>query len=83
MCILSFEYGLPQVMTEFCALMDEWGFGKGSDYPVPCDYESLSKYSEYATRSFVSWRGSGTAHKRQVLAATELRGILRQRIGWK
>ena len=83
MCILSWEYGLPRVMTEFCALMDEWGFGKGSDYPVPCDYESLSKYSEYATRSFVSWRGNGTAHKRQILAATELRGILRQRVGWK
>lgn len=84
MSILCWDYDcVTDDMREFCRLMDSWGFCDATAYPVPCDYESLCKASDYATRPFSSWRGSGTAHKRQVLAATELREILRQKIGWK
>ena len=84
MSVLCWDYDfVTDDMREFCRLMDSWGFCDSAAYPVPCDYESLCKCSDYATRPFSSWRGSGTAHKRQVTAATELRGILRQKIGWK
>ena len=84
MSVLVFEYNLTEIdMKAFCRKMDEWGFGEDGDCHCPCDYDSLSKSSDYATRPFQNWRGTGIAHKRQVLAATELRQILRPKIGWR
>ena len=84
MGVLVGEYRVTECdMRAFCRKMDEWGFGSGSGHAIPCDYESLSKSSEYAQRPFHQWRGGGTAHQRQVLAATTLRQILRPRIGYK
>lgn len=82
MSVLVFEYHVTGIdMTAFCNKMKDWGFGPDSGYKCFCDYNSVSKSSEYATRPFNIWRGEGTAHKRQVLAVTELRAILRARIG--
>lgn len=84
MCVLVFEYGVTLAdMKAFCSKMDDWGFGPDSGYTNFCDYASLSKSSEYATRPFDKWRGTGTAHRRQVTAATELRAILRPLLGYK
>ena len=84
MSVLVFEYKLTDYdMKAFCRKMDEWGFGEDSDYENFCDYDSVSKSSEYATRAFKDWRGKGTAHQRQVRAATELRAILRPKIGYR
>ena len=84
MSVLVFEYNLTEIdMKAFCRKMDEWGFGKGSEYPNPCDYDSLSKSSEYATRAFQNWKGEGLAHRRQETAAIELRQILRPKIGYR
>ncbi len=84
MSVLVFEYHvIPEPdMKAFCRKMDDWGFGEGSGYEKWCDYDSLSKCSDYALFSFNNWHGSGKAHQRQVLAATELRTILRPLIGY-
>ena len=84
MSVLVFEYHvIPELdMKAFCRKMDDWGFGEGSGYEKWCDYDSLSKCSDYALFSFNNWHGSGKAHQRQVLAATELRTILRPLIGY-
>lgn len=82
--ILSFDYRVPsENLLDLCRKMDEWGFGKGSGYACFCDYDSVSKSSDYATRAFQDWRGSGPAHERQVRAATTLRKILRPKIGYR
>ena len=82
--ILTFDYGVESTdLRDLCRQMDAWGFGKQSAYACFCDYESVSKCSEYANRAFSDWRGAGIAHKRQVLAAIELRAILRPRIGYR
>ena len=84
MSVLVFEYHvIPEPdMKAFCRKMDDWGFGEGSGYEKWCDYDSLSKCSDYALFAFSAWHGSGKAHQRQILAATELRVILRPLIGY-
>ena len=82
--VLSFDYSVPSTdLRDLCRKMDAWGFGEDSGLKCYCDYDSVSKCSDYANRPFNNWRGSGTAHQRQVRAATELRGILRPRIGYR
>ena len=84
MCVLVFEYHLTDIdMKAFCRKMDEWGFGKTSGYTNYCDYASIAKDSDYATRGFPDWRGNGTKHQRMVAAVIELREILRPVIGRK
>lgn len=84
MCVLVFEYHLTDIdMKAFCRKMDEWGFGKKSGYTNYCDYASIAKDSDYATRGFPDWRGNGTKHQRMVAAVIELREILRPVIGRK
>ena len=82
MSVLVFEYHVIDApdMRAFCRKMDEWGFGPESGYENYCDYDSLSKASKYATSPFTDWKGTGTAHQRQVHAATELRGILKGKV---
>lgn len=77
MGVLSNEYGLPDDMKAFCALMAKWGFGKDSGYEVFCDYTNLSKSSYYAQNKYSEWKGKGAAFKQQRRAAEELRGALR------
>ena len=79
MGVLAHEYGLPEEMREFCELMTQWGFGEGSGYEVYCDYVNLSKSSYYAQNRFSDWVGKGAAYKAQKRAATELRGLLRNK----
>jgi len=82
--ILSFDYSVASSdLRDMCRQMDAWGFGKDSGYKAYCDYDSVSKCSEYANLPFQDWRGNGTAHQRQVRAATELRAILRPIIGFR
>lgn len=82
--ILSNDYHVPSSdLRDLCRTMDEWGFGSDSGYACYCDYESVSKSARYANTPFHEWKGTGAAHKRQVLAATELRGILRQKVGYR
>ena len=82
--ILLFEYSVPYTdLRNMCKKMADWGFGKDSGYKNYCNYDSVSKCSDYATTPFNEWRGSGTAHQRQVKAATELRLILRPKIGFR
>ena len=84
MSVLVFEYQVTEAdMKAFCRLMDEWGFGEDSGYENCCDYDSLSKCSEYATFAFSNWHGTGTKHSRMVKAAVELRSILRPVIGYR
>lgn len=81
--ILSFDYHVEHTdLQDLCQKMHSWGFGPDSGYACYCDYDNVSKCSEYATYAFNEWRGSGTAHQRQVRAATELRAILRPKIGF-
>ena len=82
MSVLVLEYRVTYCdMKAFCRKMGEWGFGEDSGYDAYCDYDSLSKCSEYATKVFSNWSGYGAKHQRMVKAATELRGILRPKIG--
>ena len=82
MCVLVFEYHLTDIdMKAFCRKMDNWGFGKKSGYKNYCDYESIAKDSDYATRRFPDWRGEGTKHGRMVKAAISTREILRPLLG--
>ena len=82
MCVLVFEYHVTEIdMKAFCRKMDEWGFGKESGYTNYCDYASIAKDSDYATRSFPDWRGDSTKHKRMVAAVISTREILRPLIG--
>ena len=82
--ILTFDYNVPSNdLRDLCRKMQAWGFGEDSGLKCYCDYDSVSKCSDYANLPFSNWRGSGTAYKRQVKAATELRGILRPRIGYR
>ena len=77
MGVLSNEYGFPDDMKAFCALMAKWGFGKDSGYEAFCDYTNLSKSSYYAQNKYSEWKGKGAAFKQQRRAAEELRGALR------
>ena len=77
MGVLANEYGFPNDMRAFCALMAKWGFGKDSGYEVFCDYANLSKSSYYAQNKYSEWKGKGAAFKQQRRAAAELRGLLR------
>lgn len=82
--ILSFDYHVEHTdLQDICQKMQSWGFGPESGYDCYCDYDNVSKCSEYATNAFNEWRGKGTAHQRQINAATELRSILRPKIGYK
>ena len=82
--ILSFDYHVEHTdLQDLCQKMHSWGFGPESGYACYCDYDNVSKCSEYATAAFIDWRGKGTAHQRQVTAATELRAILRPKIGYR
>lgn len=82
MCVLVFEYHLTDIdMKAFCRKMDDWGFGKKSGYKNYCDYESIAKDSDYATRRFPDWRGEGTKHGRMVKAVISTREIFRSLIG--
>ena len=82
--ILRFDYGVEaDDLRAFCRMMADWGFGRESGHACYCDYESVSKSSAYANTPFNRWHDSGTAHQRQVRAATELRGILRPKIGYR
>lgn len=82
MSVLVFEYCVTDCdMKAFCRQMEEWGFGEESGYENYCDYDSVSKESRYATNAFKDWYGNGTKHKRMTKAVTELRAILRQKIG--
>lgn len=84
MCVLVFEYHVSDIdMKAFCRKIDEWGFGKESGYKNYCDYDSIAKDSDYATRGFPNWRGEGTKRKRMEKAVIELREILRPVIGYK
>lgn len=67
-------------MLNFCKKMDEWGFGEDSSYSFPCSYVSLSKCTDYANFRASEWETSGTQHKRMKKAATELRGILKEKL---
>ena len=82
--ILSFDYHVEHTdLQDMCQKIHAWGFGPDSGYKNYCDYDNVSKCSEYATTAFNDWRGTGTAHQRQVTAATELRAILRPKIGYR
>ena len=82
--ILSFDYCVEHAdLQDMCQKMHSWGFGPDSGYENYCDYDNVSKCSEYATTAFYDWRGKGTAHQRQITAATELRAILRPKIGYR
>ena len=70
-------------MTAFCKKMNDWGFGADSHYEFFCDYDNIIKDSDYALFAFSNWNGSGAKHQRMQKAATELRGILRDKIGYK
>ena len=83
MSVLVHEYHVIDApdMRAFCCKMDEWGFGKGSGYDSFCDYENVAGASDYAQFPFKDWSNKkGIAYRRQVRAATELRGILKGRI---
>ena len=82
--VLQFEFGVEcDDLRALCSMMNDWGFGRESKFKCYCDYDSVVKSSTYATRHFKEWRGKGRpAHKRQVLAATELRVILRKKVGY-
>ena len=85
--VLLFDYHLlgPENydIKAFCNKMDEWGFGADSHYEFFCDYDNIIKDSNYAMFAFNNWNGSGAKHKRMQAAATELRAILRAKIGHK
>ena len=85
--VLLFDYhllGQENVdIKAFCKKMDEWGFGADSSYEIFCDYDNIIKDSDYALFAFSNWNGSGAKHQRMKKAATELRGILRDKIGYK
>jgi hypothetical protein len=82
--ILSFDYHVASAdLRAMCKKMDDWGFGEDSGYESYCCYDSVSKCSDYTKLPFHEWRGTGKAHQRQVLAATELRAILRAKIGYR
>ena len=82
--VLSFDYHVESAdLKDMCSKMADWGFGKDSGYEYYCSYDSVVKCNDYACKPFNEWRGQGTAHKRQVTAATELRAILRPKIGYK
>ena len=79
--ILTFDYHVPSTdLRDMCKKMCDWGFGEDSGFENYCDYDSVIGCSEYANKAFTDWRGFGTAHNRQVKAATELRKILRPKI---
>jgi len=81
MSVVVSEYNLLNCdMRAFCKMMDEWGFGEDSPYSVPCNYDSLSKCSEYAIFSAKDWSGSGSKHKKLVKAAGYFREILKRKI---
>lgn len=85
--VLLFDYhllGQENVdIKAFCKKMDEWGFGADSSYEIFCDYDNISKDSNYAQIPFHKWSGNGAKHQRMQKAATELRAILRPKIGYK
>ena len=70
-------------MTAFCKKMNDWGFGADSNYEIFCDYDNISTDSNYAQTPFHKWSGNGAKHQRMQKAATELRDILRDKIGYK
>ena len=70
-------------MKAFCKKMNDWGFGADSSYEIFCDYDNISKDSNYAQIPFHKWSGNGAKHQRMQKAATELRAILRPKIGYK
>lgn len=70
-------------MRAFCKKMNDWGFGADSNYEIFCDYDNISKDSNYAQTPFHKWSGNGAKHQRMQKAATELRDILRDKIGYK
>jgi len=55
--VLINEHGLPFELTTFCKLMDSWGFGPEGDYPVPCDYKNIIKYSECVDSNYEQRKG--------------------------
>ena len=69
-------------MRAFCKKMTDWGFGADSKYKVFCDYDNVSKDSDYALFAFKDWNGGGAKHQRMMVAATELRDLLRKKIGY-
>ena len=86
--ILMFDYHLlgsskeDVDMRAFCKKMTDWGFGADSKYKVFCDYDNVSKDSDYALFAFKDWNGGGAKHQRMMVAATELRDLLRKKIGY-
>ena len=81
MSVIVKEYALIECdMKAFCKKMDEWGFGEDSSYSFPCNYDSLSKCTDYANNLSRNWDTSGTQHKRMVKAAAELKGILKEKL---
>ena len=81
MSVLVFEYKLQpdDDMKAFCRKMEDWGFGKNSEYKAYCDYDNVAASTEYATREVDKWDGSGTAYNRQISVVKELRAILNKK----
>ena len=81
--VLMHEYHVDyDDLLDICRKMNDWGFGRESSFKCYCDYDSVIKSSYYTTRPFNECHDSGTAHQRQVRAVTELRVILRKKIGF-
>ena len=81
MSVLVFEYKLQpdDDMKAFCRKMEDWGFGKNSEYKAYCDYDNVAASTEYATREVDKWDSSGTAYNRQISVVKELRAILNKK----
>ena len=82
MSIIVKEYALLKDydMKAFCKKMDEWGFGEDSSYSFPCNYDSLSKCTDYAKNLSRNWDTSGTQYKRMVNVANVLREIVKEKL---
>ena len=81
MSVLVFEYKLQpdDDMKAFCRKMEDWDFGKNSEYKAYCDYDNVAASTEYATREVDKWDSSGTAYNRQISVVKELRAILNKK----
>jgi hypothetical protein len=81
MSVIVKEYTLIDCdMKAFCKKMDEWGFGEDSSYSFPCNYDSLSKCTDYAKNLSRNWETSGTQYKRMVNVANVLREIVKEKL---
>ena len=81
--VLIHEYHVSyEDLGDLCRKMNDWGFGRESKFKCYCDYDSVVKCSYYTKLPFNEYQDSGQAYKRQVRVVTELRVILRKKIGF-